>query len=106
MADVATVTKRVADTRDLEMFSCMGPHIQSTVTIFSAFPTLYQRARGTAGWRGVIRRDKHSRIPAGGGYEGMEDDGHKCCEAGDSAQCNEKSGIFFLLLALSYCDKS
>lgn len=35
----------------------------------------------------------------------MEKDGHKFYEAGDKTQCNEKSGIFFLLLALSYSNK-
>lgn len=27
--NIATITKRVADTKDLEMFLCMGPHIKS-----------------------------------------------------------------------------
>lgn len=29
MADIATTPKRVAQTRDLETFLCLGPHIQS-----------------------------------------------------------------------------
>lgn len=29
MTDIATTPKRVAHTRDLETFLCMGPHIQS-----------------------------------------------------------------------------
>lgn len=32
MADLATITKRVADTRDLEMFLSMGPHIQNILS--------------------------------------------------------------------------
>ena len=32
MADLATITKRVADTRDLETFLSMGPHIQNILS--------------------------------------------------------------------------
>ncbi|CAM9698072.1 unnamed protein product [Ectocarpus sp. 6 AP-2014] len=47
----------------------------------------------------------HSRFYPRGGYPGMEKDGHKFYEPGDTSQCNTKSGVFFLLLALHFGDK-
>lgn len=113
--NLSEITKRVSETRDLRIFLCLGPHIEeillrtqsiSADTFLYNFKICVERMERALEdgekWYAVTN---HSRIAAGGGYPGMEKDGHRFYEPGDTSQCNTKSGMFFLLLALHFSNK-
>lgn len=112
--DLATITKRVADTEDLDMFLCMGPHIKdilrytdvvSGIDFLRNFRRCVHKLEDRLGEEEWYAVTNHGAIPARRWETWMEEDGHKLYRAGDPTQCKDKSGMFFLLLALSYSDK-
>lgn len=112
--NLATITKRVADTEDLDMFLCMGPHVKGIlrytevvdgVDFLRNFRLCVRKLEDRLGEEEWYAVTNHGGIPPGRWETWMEEDGHKLYKAGDTTQCKDKSGMFFLLLALSYSDK-
>lgn len=112
--DIAEITRRVARSRDLDMFLCMGPHVKQILkrTRFvsaSEFLLAFKRtvesleeSLGGSRWFAVTNHD--GMLPENA-FEGMEEHGLKVHDPRDKTQCNKKSGFFFLLLALSFSER-
>lgn len=112
--DIRKITKRVAESDDLDMYLCMGPHIQqilnwTKVVSGKEFLTAFKHAVGEL--EGKFDGEKwfavtnHDGILPQYAFEGMEKHGLKVHDPEDRTQCNKKSGFFFLLLALSLSEK-
>lgn len=108
--DISKITKRVADSDDLEMFLCMGPHIQQILRwtsvvsgseFLSAFKHTVTELEGKFAGEKWFAVTNHDGILPENAFDGMEEHGLKLHDPDDRTQCNKKSGFFFLLLALS-----
>jgi len=109
--DLVSITKNVVETKDFPAFLMMGSHIPNILRLTEVVSECdFQREFRKCVDRISYQLDgekwyaitNHDRLPACQAYVGMHDDGLQVYEKGETSACNKKSGMFFLLLALSY----
>lgn len=112
-SDIREITRKVVETDDFEMFLCMGPLVKTILrktrlvdaydftSALRASVRKLERDLGTDGWYAITNHDAMSqeRIDGLGGGD------YTVYDPDDNNLCNKKSGMFFLLLALSMSEQ-